>query len=244
MPVLLDLFCGRWGWGRIFARRGWKVIGVDLTEPPEIPAGCEFVGADVLNLRTCNGKIHLAVFEDDVFCGNWTCEPDAIVASSPCEEFSVHGMKHFHPHPKYPENGLRLFNQTRQLCESIGVPYVMENVRAAQQFVGNAVHHCGPFYLWGNAVPPIMPQGIEKNHVARGMSGGWLSGAQVKKLTASELKVYRDKCEWNKLAPKSKKRIAATARVATIPPELANCVADYFERISEGKQLDTRAARV
>lgn len=241
MPVLLDLFCGRWGWGRIFARRGWKVIGVDLTEPPEIPAGCEFVGADVLNLRTCNGKIHLAVFEDDVFCGNWTCEPDAIVASSPCEEFSVHGMKHFHPHPKYPENGLRLFNQTRQLCESIGVPYVMENVRAAQQFVGNAVHHCGPFYLWGNAVPPLMHRGIQK-----GMKiGGSSEAMKIKMAIGKEaLKQYRREHDILWQSSKSEARKAYTAQFATIPPELANCVADYFERISEGKQLDTRAARV
>ena len=57
--------------------------------------------------------------------------PDFICASSPCRAvFSVHGMKHFHPNPRsvYPEMGLELFNHTRMLCESSGVPYVMENV--------------------------------------------------------------------------------------------------------------------
>ena len=246
--ILLDLFCGRWGWSRAFAKRGWHCIGVDLTEPPEIPAGCEFVGIDVLNLRTCNGKIHFAMFENDVFCGNWTCRPDAIVASPPCEEFSVHGMKHFHPHPKYPENGIRLFNHTRQLCESAGVTYVMENVRAAQQFVGDAVHHCGPFYLWGNAVPPLLNQGIKKKDHFRMMPGN----EREKIIRAGgDLKIQRNK--WQRIRETteyygltgtrrtwsgSKARAEMTARTATIPPDLANCVADYFERI-----LETRAEK-
>ena len=219
MRVLLDLFCGRWGWSREFAKRGWTCIGVDLTQPPEVPEGCQFIMADVLGL-TKGIILHR-------LCA------DAIVASSPCEEFSVHGMKHFHPHPKYPASGIRLFEHTRSLCESAGVPYVMENVRAAQQFVGNAVHHCGPFYLWGSAVPPLMPQGITKAQAAHGMAGGWLSGSAVKRLSPIERKEYRDKCEYGKLGGGSKKRKAATARVATILPELANCVAEYFERVLE-----------
>ena len=94
---------------------------------------------------------------------------DFICASSPCEQFSVHGMKHFHPNPPYPELGIKLFNHTRAICEASGVPYVMENVRAAQQFVGQAVNHCGPFYLWGNAVPVLMPQGVNKGMSRKAM---------------------------------------------------------------------------
>src|SRR5271156_2479027 len=122
---LLDLFCGRWGWSRAFAARGWECIGIDLVYPPESPENCIFLQDDILG---------------------WPFIPferyDFIVASPPCEQFSVHGMKHFHPNPPYPELGIRLFNHTRAICEASGVPYVIENVRAAQQFVGNAVHHC------------------------------------------------------------------------------------------------------
>jgi 23S rRNA U2552 (ribose-2'-O)-methylase RlmE/FtsJ len=46
---MLDLFSGRWGWSRAFADRGWECVGVDLVEPPEIPQGCEFIHADILN---------------------------------------------------------------------------------------------------------------------------------------------------------------------------------------------------
>ena len=39
--------------------------------------------------------------------------------------------------------------------------------------------------------------------------------------------------EWGKLGGGSKARREATARVATIPNELATCVADYAERLLE-----------
>lgn len=199
---LLDLFCGRWGWSRAFAARGWVCVGVDLTHPPEVPMNCIFVQWDILD------------FENRLEASNF----DFIVASSPCEQFSVHGMKHFHPNPPYPELGIKLFNHTRQLCEASGVPYVMENVRAAQQFVGNAVHHCGPFYLWGNAVPPLMHRGIEK--------GNWMGcSSRVKGLTPEQKKAYRQ------TFPNSN-----AASRAVIPPELANCVADYAENLLEQKR--------
>ena len=168
-------------------------------KPPEIPPGCSFVQANVLDLVA----VTIRKF-------------DFVVASSPCEEFSVHGMKHFHPNPKYPEMGIRLFNHTRSLCEASGVPYVMENVRAAQQFIGNAVHHCGPFYLWGNAVPPLLHRNIGKK-----MSQARERGPNGKRLyTAAADRMWSTK----------RKQV-----VATIPLELANCVADYAERILDAR---------
>jgi hypothetical protein len=215
MPRLLDLFCGRFGWSKAFAARGWECVGVDLVEPPEIPQGCIFLQKDILQLR--DGWI-----SDEGF--------DFICASSPCEQFSVHDMKHFHPNPPYPELGIRLFEHTRSICEASGIPYVMENVRAAQQFVGNAVHHCGPFYLWGSGVPPLMNQGIRKGN--RQGSGGCAN-----KLGPEELRVYRKQFEALQVASRSKARKEMTAKWATIPPELANCVADYAERILEQRVL-------
>ena len=201
---LIDLCSGRWGWSRAFAARGWKIIGVDLVEPPEIPRGFTFYKADILDMEV-HGQI-------------WAHGIDFAVASTPCEQFSVHGMKHFHPNPPYPEKGIRLFNHARMLFEEAGIPYVMENVRAAQQFVGQAVHHCGPFYLWGNAVPPLLHKGIIKGWETkyRKINGRWVGGGP-------------GRAPWS-TAPE---RAAATAKVSTIPHELANCVADYAERIIE-----------
>jgi hypothetical protein len=192
MPRLLDLFCGKWGWSKAFAARGWECVGIDLTIPEEFPRGCEFVEGDVLSL-TLRG-LRVAI------------KPDFIVASSPCEEFSVFGMRCFFPYPKYPAKGIELFNYTRELCWNSGVPWLMENVRAAQDFVGKAEHHCGAFHLWGTGVPPLMPQGIVKGFKHGGIR----------------------KPDW----PHDKRGGSAAA---VIPPELANCVAEYAERLLEQK---------
>lgn len=223
---MLDLFCGRFGWGRTFAARGWDVVGIDLVEPPEVPAGCTFYRADILECFVVRRSVRIWAVGPGILGEVWAHGVDFICASSPCEEFSVHGMKHFHPNPKYPEMGIKLFNHTRALCEAAGVPYVMENVRAAQQFVGNAVNHCGPFYLWGNAVPPLMPQNITK-----GIDVG--SSKLVKAMTKDERRVYRSQFPWNQAWSKSARRGRDTAKAATIPPELANAVCDYAERLRD-----------
>lgn len=190
---VLDLFCGRWGWSRAFAARGWEVLGIDLIEPPEIPHGCRFWRMDVLEIS----KI-----ERDDF--------DFICASSPCENFTLHQLKNFHPAPPYPELGIRLFNHTRGLCEASGVPYVMENVRSAQDFVGQADAHCESFYFWGNGIPPLLPKGFG------------VKGMKMGRKWCQELGGHG-----------SSKRNSQTAGFATIPPELANCVATYAERLLE-----------
>lgn len=228
---LLDLFCGRWGWSRAFAARGRECVGVDLNETPA-PENCRYVQKNVLHITP-----------------EWIAEQgiDFICASSPCEEFSVWGMKHFHPNPKYPETGILLFNHTCALCEASGVPYVMENVRSAQSFVGLAKHHCGPFYLWGTGVPPLLNQGISKKDSFRAMLGNLYEKikaaddeykrkvrlqyqhGQEKKRVRGDLIGAGGNLFWSH----SEARKLATAAAATIPPELSACVCDYAERLLE-----------
>ena len=117
---MLDLFCGRFGWSRAFAARGWECVGVDLVEPPEIPDGCTFFQHDVLKMKS----------DLIPYYGRF----DFICASSPCEQFST--MRNFRPPVPYPELGIKLFNHTRALCEESGVPYVMENVAGAGRLWG------------------------------------------------------------------------------------------------------------
>jgi C-5 cytosine-specific DNA methylase len=207
---MLDLFCGRWGWSKAFAARKWECRGIDLTKPPLIPDLCVWIYGDVLTVDAD----YLRSF-------------DFICASPPCEQFSVHGMKHFHPNPPYPELGIKLFEHTRRICEESGVPYVIENVRAAQQFVGNAVHHCGPFYLWGTGVPPLVGQGLKK--MTRN------NGSMYKSVSHLPYKEMRKIMREHEATYGGRQNAAATA--ATIPPELANCVADYAERILEPVRL-------
>jgi hypothetical protein len=136
-------------------------------------------------------------------------------------------MSHFHPHPKFPSLGIHLFNHGRTLLESAGIYYVAENVRPAQKFLGKAESHCGPFFLWGSGVPPLMPQGIKKGiQHAAGFS---------KDMSAEEKRLCRLQDTMLRSGSKSKVRKEHTARAATIPPELSACVADYAERLLEAK---------
>jgi hypothetical protein len=50
MKRMLDLFCGRLGWSRAFLEAGWQCEGIDLTEPPDIPANFTFIQRDILEL--------------------------------------------------------------------------------------------------------------------------------------------------------------------------------------------------
>ena len=235
---MLDLFCGRWGWSKAFAKRGWECWGIDLVSRPLPAANAKFSSLDVLDLTSV-----------------WPFAPDFICASPPCEQFSVHGMRHFHPNPPYPELGIKLFNHTRRICEESGVPYVIENVRAAQQFVGNAVHHCGPFYLWGNAVPPLIPRNAQKKDNFHALPGNLREKVLKEGLNLREA---RNRWQQNPGHPQrhellmtggrifgsaTKSRAEATAAAATIPPELANTVADYAERLLEQRRDAAASSR-
>ncbi len=146
-------------------------------------------------------------------------------ASTPCTEFAKWGMRMFHANPPLPERGLKMFRHVERCFVEAGISYVMENVRSAQQFLGDAANHCGPFYLWGNAVPPIMPQGIIKGMTREAVGYREFKGSD----------------KWNRRhaliasGSKSKKRKELVALNSAIPPELSACVANYAERILEIK---------
>lgn len=227
MPRLLDLFAGRLGWSKAFLERGWDVVAIDLTLPTmEIPERCTFLQLDILKLGwlPTEGLVYCRDDGTILTLGFF----DYICASSSCEEFSLFGMSHFHPNPPYPSTGIKLFNHTRHLCESSGVNYIMENTNRAQDFVGKAENHAGPFYLWGNSVPMLMPMGIKKGiKHAEGFR---------KDMTQEEKRLCRLKDSMLRSGSKSKVRKEHTAIAATIPAELSACIADYAERLLEVPQ--------
>jgi len=118
-PKLLDLFCGAGGCAVGYHRAGFEVIGVDIKPQPRYPF--EFVQADALTYALANG---------------WRFE--AIHASPPCQAHSnitPDKMKH-----------VDLIPQTRFVLESIGVPYVIENVYGAKKSLRNPVMLCGTYF--------------------------------------------------------------------------------------------------
>jgi hypothetical protein len=194
MKIMVDLFCGRGGWTKGFMAHGWECLGIDLHPQPEYPG--TFMQADIAQLYELP--------EADFYC-----------CSSPCEQFSVHGMKHFHPTPKWPWFGIALFEHSRNLLEATGKPYVMENVRATQKFIGPSVNHCGPFHLWGNGVPAIMPRNAYD--VKKGITMGL---GDFSKMT---LEQRREKRKGTMLATVygTPERDVLTAKAAEIPVDIS-----------------------
>lgn len=211
-PVAIDLFCGKGGWTNALLEAGFEVYGFDIEPQPDYKG--IFVQCDILALTAEDLRAYGAVF---------AC------CSSPCEEFSVHGMKHFHPNPKHPAMGIKLFNHSRALLEELGIPYVMENVRPARDFVGPSTNHCGPFYLWGSGVPAIFPPDAYK--VIKGMTR-----------EAMGFREFKGSPIWNRKhalissGSKSKERKEMTARNAMIPLSIARAVAEVAKNLTRKEQ--------
>lgn len=142
-PIAYDLCCGDGGWAEGLMAAGWHVIGYDIEPRPNYPG--EFRLASVLDLNGADMRDGLL-----------------IVASPPCQEFSRHGMPWTRKRNPPPPD-LSIVAACRRIAKEAGLPLVMENVRFAQQFIGQAKKHVGAFYLWGD-VPMCEPsnRGVRK----------------------------------------------------------------------------------
>ena len=237
MLLAIDLYCGLFGWGGVFASEGYRVVGYDLEDMCgkfgiKRPEGCELVLQDVLTL-------HGSQFKDA------TC----IVASPPCQAYSYRAMpwKRAKALPP-PSNELfdACFRIQREACEAAGryIPMVVENVRGAQPWVGRAKWHYGSFYLWGD-VPALMP------------IGNAVKMADVSTVTHLYEKTGKHCGNWTTLAARSAgikqqlsgpawfdhgiaglssrgfNRKAASAMIAKIPFELARYIAATWKPLPE-----------
>ena len=128
-PRLLDLFSGAGGAAVGYHRAGFDVTGVDNRPQPRYPF--EFVQGDALEYVAAHGG-----------------EFDAIHASPPCQGYSR--MRHL-PWLKDREYPL-LIDPVRELLETSGVPWVIENVedaplmRAPGLFGVHGVLLCGTMF--------------------------------------------------------------------------------------------------
>ncbi len=176
-PIVIDLFCGRFGWSKGFVDEGYHAIGFDLNPPIgcDIPPGCELIQMDVAKL--CGYDLRAV-------------NPTVIVASPPCQRYSYMAMpwdrakremrwqEWQSTSPFSPNFDLNdLFNHCFRIAREAGCRIVTENVRGAQRWVGPAKARYGSYYLWGNiasvgnAIVPDVPRfGCPRLYV--GSNGG------------------------------------------------------------------------
>ncbi len=159
-PLVIDLYCGLGGWTDGFLSEGYDAIGFDIEQHKygkhQYPA--QLVIQDVLTLHGSQFK-----------CAT------VIVASPPCQEYSYMAMpwklgKQKSAAIRADLTGVelerlnRLFNMCfciqRDACDAAGryIPLIVENVRGAQEWVGQANGNYGSFYLWGD-IPAYIPFG-------------------------------------------------------------------------------------
>lgn len=106
-PRLLDLFCGAGGAATGYYRAGFDVVGVDIAPQPNYPF--EFIQWDALNVLS----------DRPYLWGQF----NAIHASPPCQRYSTATAD--------PGRHPDLIGPTRELLETIGLPFVIENVPGA-----------------------------------------------------------------------------------------------------------------
>ena len=115
-PRLLDLFCGAGGAAMGYARAGFEVVGVDLNPQPRYPF--EFRQGNALR------------WDAAMLVGF-----DALHASPPCQLWAA---GHNPNRDNYPD----LIVPIRELLETSGLPYIIENVPRAP-LLPHAVTVCG-----------------------------------------------------------------------------------------------------
>jgi hypothetical protein len=208
-PLLIDLFCGSFGWSAGWLELGGVSVGFDLEHHDyhgPVPDGAMLVIQDV---RTLHGR----QFKD----------ADLILASPPCTEFSYRAMpwKRAKALPP-PVLGIELFNTCfriqREASEAAGrpIPLIVENVRGAQKWVGRSRWNFGSYHLWGD-VPALMPPTL---HTKNG-GGSWFKVAHN---TTSGHGQNPDGRLWHRdpmAATRGAKRDEASARIAKIPLPLS-----------------------
>lgn len=147
-PLVIDLCCGLGGWTRGFLAEGWDCLGFDIEKheygDKRYPA--ELILKDIRQL--CGYDLRAV-------------NPVVIVASPPCQAYSYMAMpwkraKEQAAQIRADETGAalkelnELFDTCFRIARECGVPLVVENVKGAQPWVGQARAHFGSYYLWGD----------------------------------------------------------------------------------------------
>lgn len=132
---LLDIFCGRGGWTKAFLKRGWHCVGVDIVDldyPGELLLG----DARELDLS----------FIDSF---------DAVIASSPCEEFARAWLPWLRFDKTPTPEALELLLFSIKICQAKPRRLAECSKFSARHIAGAQL--IGSYAFWGD-VPALMPR--------------------------------------------------------------------------------------
>lgn len=156
-PLAIDLFCGLGGWAEGFLAEGYDVVGFDNHRHV-------YGSGDSIQKYPAQLVLQNVLTLD----GRQLRNAAVIVASPPCTEYSYMAMpwsrgkqiaRALRGEGEFPESYTgsrtiedlnRLFDACFRIAKEAGVPLVVENVKGAQPWVGEARAHFGSFYLWGD----------------------------------------------------------------------------------------------
>lgn len=236
-PLAIDLFSGLGGWAEGFLAEGYDVIGFDI-ERHDYGTGRypgQLVLQDVLTLH-----------------GSQCKDAAVIVASPPCTEYSYMAMpwqrakqiaRALRGQDEFPKDykGSRTVEQLNALFDACfriqreaseaarrHIPLIVENVRGAQAWVGDAAWSFGSYYLWGD-LPALMPR---PNRQALKVPGFRLDCKGS--FQSASVKAYGGSFGWDDSPlrsgnSKSPARKAASAQIAKIPFALAQYIARVYK---------------
>lgn len=123
-PRLLDLFCGAGGCTKGYQRAGFYVVGVDNRPQPRY-CDDEFWQTDALDALWTLLSVDARKFA-------------AIHASPPCQFATDYRRR-----PGHVKDSPNLIPATRDPLELTGLPYVIENVERAAEYLRAPVRLCG-----------------------------------------------------------------------------------------------------
>ncbi len=136
-PVLVDLCCGTGGWAFAFLDRGWDVFGFDVVDRGYPGALC------LADVRLLSGA-------------RWKGKVDLIVASPPCQEWSLARTAGGVQRRGFDTSIWRACVDRAREAEC---PIIIENVRGAVRVFGRHAARSGSRFFWGDGLPALVPFG-------------------------------------------------------------------------------------
>lgn len=139
--IVLDLCCGTCAWSKPWLARGYRVVAFDIYRHRLAPPQVEVRLGDI---RSASGI-------------EFRGRTRIVLASPPCDEYARFTMPWTRARNP-PQPDLSLWQHCERIAQEADAPLLLENVQSAQKFHGPARWHFGPFYLWGDAIPALMPK--------------------------------------------------------------------------------------